>query len=621
MCGIAGYYSLNNTFSEKDIRLMADKLSHRGPDAEGFFMHELVGLAHKRLSIIDLSQEANQPMTSKCGRYVLVYNGEIYNYLDLRKEFQEKHHINFRTNSDTEVILEGFAVSGTEIFHKLCGMFAIALWDKLEKTLYLCRDRIGIKPLYLFKQNNNFAFSSELKSLQNTDFIKNSISLDYNAINTYLHLGYIPEPLSIYNNISKFPSGFWASIKEGNISYNKYWDVEKVISNNALQNEYEAKKELKELLRRIIKEHLICDVSFGAFLSGGIDSSLVTAMASEISEKTLHTFCIGFKENKYNESKFASQVANHLGTHHNELFVSEKDALNLIPQISEFFDEPFADSSAIPTYLVSKLTRKHVTMALSGDGGDELFMGYGAYLWTKRLQKPIIEFLRYPISKTLKQMGSRFKRIAHMFEYDSSEHLKTHIFSQEQYYFCRGELKEILNPDFTGNISIKESIQNTHRVLTPEEAQALFDIKYYLKDDLLVKVDRTSMQHALEVRVPLLDHRLVEFALNLSPNLRLNGKTTKYLLKEVLYDYVPKAYFNRPKWGFSIPLGQWMKNDLKDYTKDMLSPDIIKRHGILNVEAVQKLLKQFENKNYAYKYNRIWTLVILNQFLEKHNSI
>jgi len=620
MCGIAGFYSLNNTFTESHLRLMAEKIRHRGPDADGFYCEYPVGLAHKRLSIIDLSTAANQPMTSLCQRYVIVFNGEIYNYQEIKASLLKEKDIQFKTNSDTETLLEGFALWGTQLFEKLCGMFVFALFDKQEKTLYICRDRLGIKPLYYYADNNDFAFASELKSLTAVSSINQNLSVNNTAINEYLYLGYIPQPHSIYNSIGKFPAGHWACIKDGKSEINKYWSIEETITPHTFNDENQAKAALKSLLQKIVREHLICDVPYGSFLSGGIDSSLVSAIAKEVSHLPLHTFSVGFQESKHNESHYAKKVAQHLGTVHHELTVTEKEAIEIIPKLMDIYDEPYADSSAIPTYLISKLSKEHVTMALSGDGGDELFLGYGAYFWAKRLQNPVLKAFRKPIAWGLSTMNSRFKRASLVFNYPNENQLKSHIFSQEQYLFSQNEISSILNPAYLSQISLNEDFSCTQRQLSETEKQSLFDIHYYLKDDLLVKVDRASMQHALEVRVPLLDHRLVEFAVNLNQSLRLKDKTTKYLLKQVLYDYVPKEIFDRPKWGFSIPLEKWMSKELKPYIYDNLSASVIDKYGIVKATEVQKLLKLFENGHYGYLYNRIWVLAILHDFLIKNNK-
>lgn len=618
MCGIAGFFSSNDTLNKDALNAMADAMTHRGPDAGGFFVEDSVGLAHRRLSIIDLSESANQPMFSRCGRYAVVFNGEIYNYRHLRDELVRDYCTEFRTNSDTEVITEGFARWGTALFGKMCGMFAIALYDRSEKTLWLCRDRLGIKPLYLYQTGNTLAFASELKSLTAVPAIKQNLHYDQQALSLYLHLGYIPQPHTIYSAVSKFPAGSWACIKNGHITYNTFWNVWETLSPEVMSSEEEAFEQLQSMLRTVMKEHLICDVPYGAFLSGGIDSSLVSAMAAEAAGAGLHTFSVGFDEAQHDESAFAERVASHLGTTHHTLKVTYKEAIELIPQLTGIYDEPYADSSAVPTCLISALTRKHVTMALSGDGGDELFMGYGAYNWAQRLANPFLKALRQPAAALLSAGGSRSRRAAHMLGGKHGFGLKSHIFSQEQYLFTRAQTALLLQKPAKNSFGILDIVKAAPRKLSPAEQQALFDMEFYLKDDLLVKVDRASMQHALEVRVPLLDHRLVEFAVNLNENLRLKGVTTKYLLKKLLYTYVPADFFARPKKGFSIPLASWMQNELKPYIYDNLSEQVIKTHGMVEPAYVNRLLKSFESPKNTYLYNRIWALAVLHDFLSKN---
>jgi asparagine synthase (glutamine-hydrolysing) len=358
-------------------------------------------------------------------------------------------------------------------------------------------------------------------------------------------------------------------------------------------------------------------VPFGTFLSGGIDSSAVTAIAQSISSQPVKTFSIGFKEAKFNESEYARKVSEHLGTQHHEFIVTENDALGLIDKMMTAYDEPYADSSAIPTMLVSKLARKYVTMTLTGDGGDELFMGYGAYDWANRLNNPVVQFLRKPIAAVLSQAGSRYKRGAGVFNYKHSARRKSHIFSQEQYFFSEEELDELVKPDYQAEIIFNENFGLLARKLSPAEEQALYDIKYYLKDDLLVKVDIASMQFSLEARSPFLDYRIVEFALNLSEDLKKKNEVSKYLLKEVLYDYVPRQFFERPKWGFSIPLYQWLKADLHYLIEKYLGEEIVAKYAVVKPEKVKQLLTRFE-KGEDFLYNRIWALILLHKWMNDH---
>ncbi len=614
MCGIAGFYTTGNDLSRDDLIKMTDVMVHRGPDAAGYFFDNIAGLGHRRLSIIDLSESANQPMFSHSERYVIVFNGEIYNYREIAEKLTG---VKWKTSSDTEVILEAFIKWGPSFANQMNGMFTIAIYDKKLHKLYLFRDRLGIKPIYYFRSETIFAFGSEMKALKSLPVIKKQLSINKKAVNEFLNLGYIPEPHSIYENIFKFPSGSYAVIDGKEMSTERFWDINEKTGATVLSDEVEAKSELKELLTSSVKYRLICDVPFGTFLSGGIDSSTVTAIAQSISNVPVNTFSIGFKDAKHNESSYAKAVSEYLGTNHHEFTVTEKDAIELIPELMDIYDEPYADSSAIPTMLVAKMARKHVTMTLSGDGGDELFFGYGAYKWAERLSNPFYKLTRYPIAAALSMLGNHKKRAAQVFKYKNELNKKSHIFSQEQYLFSQQEIERLVKSDFISELSYNENFTNLLRKLSPAEAQSLFDIKYYLKDDLLVKVDRATMKYSLETRVPLLDYRIVEFAMNLSPELKIKNGVQKYLLKQVLYDYIPERFFDRPKWGFSIPLQKWLKGDLKFLIDEFLCEKVINKHGVVDYSEVSSLIKRFFNNNEDYLYNRIWLLIVLHNFLEK----
>jgi asparagine synthase (glutamine-hydrolysing) len=616
MCGIAGYFSFNNKFSKEDLAAMTNALSRRGPDAEGFFANEFVGLGHRRLSILDLSTSANQPMTSSCGQYIMVYNGEVKNFKEIAHELCHTNpKLTLKTSSDTEVIIEAYAQWGEKFIEKLNGMFAIVIYNKQNDELFVARDRMGIKPIYYYKDEHNFIFASELKSFKQ---LKNKISLaiNYSAVNEFLHLGYIPEPHSIYNSIHKFPSGKYLKVSKNNFEFTTYWNPLNKITKEYISVFSEAKQSLKSLVESSVKYRMISDVPFGTFLSGGIDSSLITAVAQKNSNKPVNTFSIGFKDSKHNEAGYAKKVADYLNTNHHEFTVTEKEAIDLVSTLPSIYDEPYADSSSIPTLLVSKLAKQYVTMTLAGDGGDELFMGYGTYKWAQRLSNPLVSALRKPTATAFSLLNSKYKRVSELINYADDKTKKSHVFSQEQYLFSRNEIKSLVNPVHYRDIILKENFNNLNRVLTAAEEQALFDLNYYLKDDLLVKVDRATMFYSLETRVPFLDYRIVEFALNLSPDLKIKNGVSKYLLKEVLYDYIPKAMFNRPKWGFSIPLQKWLKNELKFLTDTYLSDAIIRKHQVVNNEQVQILKTKFYSGNNDYLYNRIWLLIVLHQWLE-----
>ena len=621
MCGIAGYISLNNNISEQALRNAAGKLQHRGPDAEGFFFTDdnKLGLAHRRLSILDISASANQPMFSADGRYCIVFNGEVYNFRELKQQLKDKG-ASLKTSSDTEVILELYAQNGPTCFAEMNGMFAFAIYDMHKKTLTLCRDHVGIKPLFYYLDNSTLIFASELKAV--TAMVNEKLQVNRQAIPYFLHLGFIPGPLTIYQNTYKFPAATYVevdtslnSFTEGSFVPTAFWSITNAIKSNTLQDEKTAKKELDTLLHDAVEKQLVSDVPIGTFLSGGIDSSLVTALAANIvGSGSIKTFSIAIGEGKYNESAHAAKVAKHLNTDHHVFSVKEAEVMELVDTLLTTYDEPFSDASAFPTIMVSRLAKKHVTVALSGDGGDELFHGYGMYKWAARLALPGMQMVSAPLHHVSKMMSSRFQRIGNMFAYPDKKNIITHIFSQEQYLFMEKELGSLLT-DPTFNFSLINQSPQTNRTLSAVEKQSLWDFNHYLKDDLLVKVDRASMQYSLESRVPLLDYRLVEFAFNLDEKLKQKNDSMKYLLKQVLYNYVPEEYFARPKWGFSIPLAKWLKTDLKYLLDKYTSAPVIEKYNLVNLQSVNELKKQYL-KGAEYLYNRLWLVTVLHWWLE-----
>lgn len=616
MCGITGYFSPSGKFNRTHLDIANNSLSHRGPDAGGLYTEGLVGLGHRRLSIIDLSASANQPMVSGNNRFVMVYNGEVYNFKEIEIEIRKyRPDVQFKTSSDTEIILEAFSLWRENIANMLNGMFAIAIYDKDNGSLYLFRDRLGIKPIYFYWDDQDFFFASELKAIK---AIRNVINLEMNekAIPYFFHLGFIPEPHSIYKQVYKFPTGSYLKLNKHGFELNSYWDPASKITKEILSDEGQAKQQLKDLIISSVKYRMISDVPFGTFLSGGIDSSLVTAVAQSVSNEPIKTFSIGFNEKEHNESHFAEAIARYLKTDHHAFNVSQQDALNLVDNLDEVYDEPFADTSSIPTLLVSELARKHVTMTLSGDGGDELFMGYGAHLWAQRLSNPLIAGLRAPLHLALGLGNNRSKRVANLFKSYSERNFQSNIFSQEQNFYYEKELPSILKQYVAEEVNYTPKLKDLKRKLSPKEAQAMFDFTVYLKDDLLVKVDRATMKHSLETRVPLLDYRIVEFAFNLDEKLKLNGKTSKYLLKEVLYDYIPKAHFDRPKKGFSVPMHKWLRGDLKLYAERYINKEMCERYGIVDWNYAEKVKNHFYNDNLDYFFNRLWLIISFHKYME-----
>lgn len=616
MCGITGYFSPSGKFNDQHLVKVNNSLTHRGPDAGGVYYEGFVGLGHRRLSILDLSETANQPMVSANNRFVMVYNGEVYNFNEIKQEILKyRPEAKFKTSSDTEIILEAFSLWRENIVNMLNGMFAIAIYDKDNGALYILRDRLGIKPIYFYWDDKDFFFASELKAIK---AIRDVIQLELNpkAIPYFFHLGFIPEPHSIYKNVYKFPTGSYLKLNKHGFELISYWEPASKITKEVLNDEVKAKQQLKDLVISSVKYRMISDVPFGTFLSGGIDSSLVTAVAQSISSEPVKTFSIGLNEKDHNESHFAEQVATYLKTDHHTFNVSQQDALDLVADLDNIYDEPYADTSAIPTLMVSKLARKHVTMTLSGDGGDELFMGYGAHIWAQRLSNPFVSGLRAPINLALGMGNNRTQRVANLFKSYSTTNFESNIFSQEQNLFYEKELSFLIGDLAAAPIKYFPDLKDLKRKLSPSERQAMFDFTVYLKDDLLVKVDRATMKHSLETRVPLLDYRIVEFAFNLNEKLKLKGNVSKYLLKEVLYDYVPRAYFDRPKKGFSVPMYQWLKKDLKVYAEKYVTQAMCERYGIVKWNYAKKVMDHFYKDGQDYYYNRVWLIICLHKYME-----
>ncbi|XZF13811.1 asparagine synthase (glutamine-hydrolyzing) [Chitinophagaceae bacterium MMS25-I14] len=603
MCGIAGAFSKQG-IDEVKMHGVTDVMQHRGPDSGGYYTSRSgkVFLGHRRLSIIDLSVTANQPMHSADGRYVMVYNGEVYNFNELRAKLPGKH---WQTHSDTEVILELFVQYGPVSFSWLNGIFAFAIYDTLEDKLILCRDQLGIKPLFISRSENDLMFASELKAIATAQ-----TGINKEAIPYFLHLGYIPQPMTIYTGIEKFPAGYFGilDIKNSHWHTEQYWSAADHYLANPVLDEQQALNIYKEKLFAAVNRQMISDVPLGTFLSGGIDSSLVSAVAANTSSRQVNTFSIGFEEAAFDESQYAQQVAEHLKTAHHLFRVKLDDVLELVPEFISVYDEPFADSSAFPTMLVSRLARQHVTVTLSGDGGDELFQGYGMYAWARRLNDPKVRALRKPLLWASQFMNERYQRAGKLFGYPSPSRIASHIFSQEQYFFSEQELyRMLIKPAFHFD-AINELPQKGQ----PQEKQAFWDLEHYLKDDLLVKVDRASMRYSLETRVPLLDMDIVEFALNVPMELKIReGYGTKYLMKKVLYEMVPREIFERPKRGFAIPLNKWLRHELKPLTDKYLNDELVRELGVVNPAYVQSLLQEYRNGT-TYFYNRVWVLLVLH---------
>lgn len=627
MCGLTGFWDFKHQASMDQRRSilqnMVDQISFRGPDGQGLWIDEYSGLSlgHRRLSIIDLSTHAAQPMMSHNARFILTYNGEVYNFQELRQELLTEG-ASFKTHSDTEVIVEACARWGVrKASEKFIGMFAFALWDRSQKKLYLVRDRLGIKPLYWGIQQNTLFFGSQLKSFNPHPCWSPTIS--QRAVNLYFQYKYVPTPLSIYEGIFKLEPGHILTIdQDQTITNEKFWDLESIIQNPPSQTHYpldeqEILETCDDLITDSVKRILISDVPVGCFLSGGIDSSIVATYMQSVSPTPIQTFSIGFEDKTYNEAPQAKQVAQFLGTNHHEEILTHKKCLEVIPHLSIFYDEPFSDSSQIPTYLVSTLAKKQVTVALSGDGGDELFGGYNRY----KIAHQVWERLSF-LPSSLRKTGSLalnalpielIEKINQLLPQALSHSGMAHkisklskiltVTSQEEFYhlLTTQDLGQKMNSnDLFANKEILSTLDNRSFV----ETMQYWDMKTYLPDDVLTKVDRASMAVGLEARVPLLDHRLVEFSYQLPMSFKIRKGETKWVLKKLLSEKIPPHFFTGPKKGFAVPVSQWLRGPLKTWADDLINTPLAHDLGFLKIKDLwaQHLTHKADHHELLWSY-------------------
>lgn len=645
MCGIAGFWQTKRQAeipAEVLIR-MGTALKHRGPDDSGVFYDDStgLGLVHRRLSILDLSPAGHQPMTSHSGRYLIVFNGEVYNFEEIRSELGPGHA--WRGHSDTEVMLEAVERWGVEgAVQRFVGMFAFALWDRNERKLYLVRDRLGIKPLYYGWVEGQFVFASELKAIRQYPGFQAQIDRDVLAL--YMRHNYVPAPHCIYQGISKLNAGcilVLGSPQEQPV-VSQYWSATEVaregLRSSVEGTETELIEQLERKLAEAVKLRMIADVPLGAFLSGGIDSSTVVALMQAQSARPVKTFTIGFHEDAYNEANHAKRIAAHLGTDHTELYVTPQQALNVVPMLPAMYDEPFADVSQIPTYLVSRLARQSVTVSLSGDGGDELFGGYGRYFLMKRVWNSMSPFPK-PVRKSVSKMISavspatidKFYRLASPLVPRNKRSLpmgdKAHKLasllgaeSQERIYIHA--LSHWNDPTTVVNGSVepetvRQFVHEAQWLPSMEEVMMLTDTVHYLPDDILTKVDRASMAVSLEARVPILDHRVVEFAWKLPMNLKIRNGKGKWALRQVLYKYVPAELIERPKMGFGVPIDSWLRGELREWAEDLLSVESLERHGLFNIDAIRIKWREHMSGSRNWQY-LLWDVLVFQDWMA-HN--
>lgn len=628
MCRISGFWDFNshNKYNlESVISRMKETLKHGGPDDSGVFCAPEIGLAlgHRRLSILDLSFLGHQPMLSDNRKIIIVFNGEIYNFREIQKELQG-FGFAFNSMSDTEVVIKAYQKWGIECLEKFRGMFAFALFDKEKEVLFLARDRLGVKPLYYYFKNNLLIFASELRAILEHPCFKKELNLI--GLASFFKFGYIPYPFSIWQNIYKLEPGSFLSIgKKTDLKKEQYWSLENCylskeglgdVSPDGLQSQ------LEEILFESFKLRMVSDVPVGVFLSGGIDSSIVASILQKNSSQALHTFTIGFEDKEFNEAGFAKKIAQYLGTNHTEMFCSEKDALEIVPLLPEIYDEPFGDSSAVPTFLISKLARKEVKVVLSGDGGDEFFGGYDKY-WKLANHFIFKTNLRLPQKAGnltlagLKREG--FYKLAK----------KIHILQSKDNFEKFGNVASCVLDnqisDLLPGLNKNEFLENVYKNMGfKKEFLSLdivslwmfFDAKFYLAEDILTKVDRASMHNALESREPLLDHKIIEFMGKLPSSFKVNKTGGKLLLKKVLEKYLPKDLWSRPKQGFSVPMKKWLSQDLKPLVEDYLSVQEMKKYGVLNPNYVSDFKIYFYNNQSVNPY-KLWYLLVFQMWAEK----
>jgi len=620
MCGICGIYNYSDPapVDRQELKKMNDLLIHRGPDDEGYHLAGNIGLAMRRLSIIDLST-GHQPMCNEDGTVWLVFNGEIYNFQELRETLLAKGHV-FRTKSDTETIVHLYEEKGADFPKELRGMFAIAIWDSKKRTLLLARDRLGKKPLYYYRDSRRFLFASEIKAILSQPGVERRP--DKKAIHHFLSYNYIPAPITAFENIRKLPQASVLELNDLGLSVKPYWRLE--FRQNRNISFSDAKDEIKRLVTESVKLRMIADVPLGAFLSGGIDSSIVVGVMSSLSSRPVKTFCIGFDEKDYDETLFAEAAAKKFGTEHLTLTV-KPDAMETLPKLIWYYDQPFGDASALPSYYLARETRKHVTVALNGDGGDENFAGYGHYkdhmfahyyyyqklpgFLRKEIMPGIMKALGAGRNSDLMRRAKGFVESCALSPQERDIRLLTR--------YSKKELAAMYTPEFAAStadsdldlyLAQKHAEAGTRDLLS----QLLYaDIMTYLPEDLMTKMDIASMANSLETRSPLLDHKLVEFAATLPSEFKLNkALQTKYILKEAFKDILPREIYERGKKGFGVPVGRWFRNELKDYLKDILLSGKFEKRNILKKEAVLNLVTE-HIEGRRDNSERLWALVNL----------
>lgn len=631
MCGIAGFIDFNKQSTHEQLAAMTDVLHFRGPDDSGYYLDDnpyaRVGLGHRRLSILDLSASGHQPMSFE--HWHIVYNGEVYNYADIRSELEDLGY-RFVSDSDTEVVLKSFVQWGMESVQKFNGMFAFAVYNRKTSQLFLVRDRSGVKPLYWYYKNDLLLFASELKSFhEHPRFDK---KIDLRAVGEFLHYKYIPEPRTIFEDCHKLKAGHFLKIDftTKHTQELNYWNVLDAYNKPTLDiSSHEAIEYLEKLMLSAFEYRMVADVPVGIFLSGGYDSSLVTAILQGNRTERLKTFTIGFHEEGFNEAPYARKVAEHLGTEHTEYYCTQQEAKEILPLLPDIFDEPYADSSAIPTILVSRLARQHVSVSLSADGGDELFAGYEKYervlhynqkyaSHSKLARNSISRLMELINPQNLPVLGKQYNfatRYEKLKQILGSNNM-LEVFKYTSQEFSIADIQSLLKASYEKNENNFDLYDSLHNDVEPLNKLLAIDYKTYMLDDILTKVDRATMSVSLEGREPLLDHRLIEYIATLPADFKLRNGQKKYLLKKITHRYIPNAIMDRPKKGFGVPITTWFRDELKDYLMRYLDHSLLQQQGIFNAEAVVSLRDKYLD-GASENGQKLWSLLMFQLWYEK----
>lgn len=614
MCGICGYIS-HNKINDNVLCEMRDTMVHRGPNDAGIWQTEekgrYIGLAHRRLSIFDLSELGHQPMVTDDGNYAIAYNGEVYNFKEIRQELLQRGY-SFKSECDTEVVLKSYVEWKEECFARFNGMFAISIWDKVADRLVLARDRMGVKPLYYYHKNAELVFGSELKPIMKYPEFSKNIRMD--MLGNFLCNKYIASPDTIFKNTYKVIPGTYIVYHNNEVHTAKYWEAveKKQIGSEAQERSFEeCKKELDEIINDAVAKRLAADVPVGVFLSGGIDSSLIAAIAQKQMSSPIETFTIGFYDKERNEADRAKEIADYLGTKHNELYVEEKDILDLIENITTYYDEPFSDSSQLPTMLVSKLASDNVTVALSGDGGDELFCGYKMYDWSYIAQKT--DFIgsmlyHFPGMNAIKEkLHPELRAFINNRDKDYKTQLFIDVMTEQAMKILPGVG---INPKFEYEEALKYK--------NWQERRMVLDMLTYLPDEVMAKTDRASMKYSLEVRNPLLDYRLVEKSFSIPHKYKYHGNDKKYILKQMAYDYIPRKLLDQPKKGFGVPLRKWLRTVLSGEVQKYTSEVFVKGQGIFDPAAITCLVEMQKKSDKIMYSSMLWSYYMFQKWWQEY---